>query len=77
VSTSRVTSKGQTTIPKEIRTETIFTYADENIDYIDAFNARWMKQQSIEMIYTFDQKHYKRIQGIRAKAPPLSRRQNK
>jgi len=68
---------GLKTADRDLITETIFTYADENIDYIDAFNARWMKQQSIEMIYTFDQKHYKRIQGIRAKAPPLSRRQNK
>ena len=62
---------------RDLITEAIFTYADENIDYIDAFNACWMKQQGIETIYTFDQKHYKRIQGIRAKVPKTSRRQNK
>lgn len=61
----------------DLITEAIFTYADENIYYIDAFNACWMKQQHIETIYTFDQKHYKRIQGIRAKIPKTSRRQNK
>jgi len=62
---------------RDLITEAIFTYADENIDYINAFNACWMKQQGIETIYTFDQKHYKRIQGIRAKVPKTSRRQNK
>ena len=62
---------------RDLITEAIFTYVDENIDFVDAFNARWMKQQSIETIYTFDQKHYRRIQGIRAKVPKASRRQNK
>jgi len=62
---------------RDLITEAIFTYADENIDFVDAFNAYWMKQQDIETIYTFDQKHYKRIQGIRAKIPKTLRRQNK
>jgi len=62
---------------RDLITEAVFTYADENIDFVDAFNGCWMKQQGIETIYTFDQKHYKRIQGIRAKTPKTLRRQNK
>jgi len=63
---------------RDLITEAIFTYADENIDFVDAFNGCWMKQQDIdETIYSFDQKHYKRIQGIRAKTPTSSRWQNK
>lgn len=61
---------------RDLITEAIFTYADESSDYIDAFSASWMKQQGIETIYTFDQKHYTRIQGICAKAPRAKRRQN-
>ncbi len=61
---------------RELITEAIFTYVDENIDFVDALNGCWMKQQGIQTIYTFDQKHYKRIQGIRAKAPRAKRRQN-
>ncbi len=68
---------GLKTADGDLITEAILTYADENIDYIDAFNARWMKQQDIEMIYTFDQKHYKRIPGIRVKIPKTLRWQNK
>ena len=62
---------------RELITEAIFAYADENIDFVDAFNGCWMKQQGIETIYTFDQKHYKRIQGTRAKTPRSSRQQSK
>ena len=62
---------------RDLITEAIFSYVDENIDFVDAFNACWMKQQGIETIYTFDQKHYKRVQGIRVKMPKTPRRQNK
>ena len=62
---------------RELITEAVFTYADENINFVDAFNGCWMKQRGIETVYTFDQKHYKRIQGIRAKIPKTSRRQSK
>ena len=54
---------------RELITEAVFTYADENIDFVDAFNGCWMNQQGIETVYTFDHKHYKRIPGIRAKTP--------
>ncbi len=58
---------------RDLITEAIFTYADENIGFVDALNACWMKQHGIETIYTFDQKHYKRIQGIHAKVPKTTR----
>lgn len=62
---------------RDLITQAIFSYVDESIDFVDAFNACWMKQEGIETIYTFDQKHYRRIQGIRAKTPRSSHRQNK
>jgi uncharacterized protein len=45
--------------------EAIFWYADKNIDFIDAFNAAWMCAEGLETTYTFDRKHFSRIEGIR------------
>ncbi|MEA3238888.1 MAG: PIN domain-containing protein, partial [Candidatus Bipolaricaulota bacterium] len=36
-------------------------YADQNIDFIDAYNGCWAKNQKIPLVFTFDQRHYKRI----------------
>ena len=45
-------------------------YADQNIDFIDAYNGCWAKNQKIPLVFTFDQRHYKRIPGITVKIPP-------
>ena len=45
-------------------------YADQNIDFIDAYNGCWAKDQKIPLVFTFDQRHYKRIPGIMVKIPP-------
>ena len=45
-------------------------YADQNIDFIDAYNGCWAKDQRIPLVFTFDQRHYKRIPGITVKVPP-------
>jgi predicted nucleic acid-binding protein len=43
--------------------------ADNNVDFIDAFNAAWMLKYRIDRIYTFDHMHFSRFEGIMAKAP--------
>jgi len=45
-------------------------YADQNIDFIDAYNGCWAKNQKIPLVFTFDQRHYRRIPGITVKIPP-------
>jgi len=45
-------------------------YADQNIDFIDAYNGCWAKNQKIPIVFTFDQRHYRRIPGITVKIPP-------
>ncbi|HDL86374.1 MAG TPA: PIN domain-containing protein [Candidatus Acetothermia bacterium] len=45
-------------------------YADQNIDFIDAYNGCWAKDQRIPSVYSFDQRHYRRIPGIRVDVPP-------
>ena len=49
--------------------QAIFWYEDKNVDFIDAFNAAWMLTQGLTTIYTFDRKHFSRIEGIRAEVP--------
>jgi uncharacterized protein len=49
--------------------QAIFWYADKNIDFIDAFSAAWMLAQGLTTTYTFDRKHFSRIEGIRVQVP--------
>jgi predicted nucleic-acid-binding protein len=44
-------------------------YADDNIDFADAFNGAWMLSEGIALAYTFDRKHSARLDGIQAQAP--------
>ena len=47
----------------------IVHYTDKNVDFIDAFNAAWMVKNDVDKIYTFDQKHFSRFEGIVAELP--------
>lgn len=49
--------------------QAIFWYADKNMDFIDAFNAAWLLAQGLTTTYTFDRKHFSRIEGIRVEVP--------
>jgi predicted nucleic-acid-binding protein len=49
--------------------QAIFWYADKNIDFIDAFNTAWLRTQGLTTAYTFDRKHFSRIEGIRVQVP--------
>jgi uncharacterized protein len=44
-------------------------YAAKNVDFIDAYNAAWMLREGIDRAYTFDQKHFRRFEGITAEMP--------
>jgi uncharacterized protein len=49
--------------------QAIHWYVDRNISYGDAQNAAWLTAQGIETVYTFDRKHYARIEGVRVRVP--------
>ncbi len=49
--------------------QAIVPYADKNVDFIDAFNAAWMVRNDVDKVYTFDQKHFNRFEGIRVEVP--------
>lgn len=60
---------GLEVIDSDLILQAIIPYADKNVDFIDAFNAAWMVKNDINRIYTFDQKHFNRFEGIMAEAP--------
>lgn len=45
------------------------TYAEKNVDFIDAFNAAWMLKHDVALAYTFDQKQFNRFEGITVLLP--------
>ncbi len=53
----------------ELLLQAILWYADKNIDFIDAFNAAWFLSQGLITTYTFDRKHFSRIEGIKVLTP--------
>jgi predicted nucleic-acid-binding protein len=46
-------------------------YVDKNIDFINAYNAAWMEIHEITTIYTFDQDHFSRIEGLTVLIPEI------
>lgn len=49
--------------------QAIVWYEEKNVDFIDAFNAAWMKDHEIEVVHTFDERHFDRFEHIRVKVP--------
>jgi len=48
----------------DLITEALSSYVESNVDFIDAFNAAWMRQRGVKRVITFDAKHYSRLDGI-------------
>jgi uncharacterized protein len=49
--------------------QAISWYADKNTDFIDAFDAAGLLAQELTAVYTFDQKHFSRFEGISVRVP--------
>jgi len=49
--------------------QAISWYADKNVDFVDAFNAAWLLAHGLETSYTFDRKHFSRIEGVTVRVP--------
>lgn len=43
--------------------------ADRVTDFIDACNAAWLLAQDVQVAYTFDRRHFFRLDGIRVRVP--------
>ncbi len=53
--------------------QAIRTYVDKNVDFIDAYNAAWMSNQGLRVAYTFDHKHFARLEGVVVRIPEHGR----
>ena len=49
--------------------QAVLWHAEKNVDFIDAYNAAWLLAQGLHTAYTFDSKHFGRLEGISALAP--------
>lgn len=58
-----------TMVVAEIVTDALLVYAEANVDFIDAYNACWMRQRGLCGVATFDKKHYSRFEGIAVHTP--------
>ena len=60
---------GLDVIDSDLVLQAIVPYADNNVDFIDAFNAAWMVKNDVDKIYTFDQKHFSRFERLVTEIP--------
>ncbi len=49
--------------------QAIIWYVDKNVDFIDACNAAWLLDHDLKVAYTFDRKHFARVEGIEVRVP--------
>jgi len=54
---------------RELVLRAISWHADMNVDFADAFDAAWLLDRGLITVYTFDEKHFSRIEGIRVRVP--------
>lgn len=53
----------------ELLAQAMGLYVDENVDFVDAYHALWMREQGLSKVITFDTKHFGRIPGIAPLTP--------
>lgn len=48
----------------EILTEALFAYVEKNVDFVDAYNACWMRERGLTRVATYDRRHLARFAGL-------------
>ena len=49
--------------------EAVLLHASQNIDFVDAYSAQWMRRRRLTEAYTFDVRHFARVAGIARPEP--------
>jgi predicted nucleic-acid-binding protein len=49
--------------------QAITWYAEQNVDFIDAYNATWLLSHGMTTVYTLDRKHFSRLKGVIVQVP--------
>jgi uncharacterized protein len=60
---------GLQVIDAELVLQAVTWHTQKSVDFIDAYNAAWMKAHGINKIFTFDQKHFKRFEELEVSLP--------
>lgn len=60
---------GLEVVDSEVVLEAITWYADEGVDFIDAYNGAWLLRQGLEVAYTFDRGHFSRLSPVVVRVP--------
>ena len=50
-------------------TDALDLHVTKNIEFTDAYIASWMLEHGISIIYTFNSKHFSRVEGIDVRIP--------
>lgn len=62
-------TQGLETVDGDLVLQAITWYAEKNVDFIDAYNVAWLLTQEVQVAYTFDRKHFSRLEGVTVKVP--------
>ena len=54
---------------RDIISQAISDYVDKNVDFADAYSATWLLSQDIEVVYTFDRRHFSRFESLSVRTP--------
>ena len=49
--------------------QAVADYVEHNVDFADAYNAAWTLRQGMKTIFTFDNRHFTRLEGITVRVP--------
>ena len=60
---------GLEVIGRDFVFQAVTWFAQKNADFIDAYNAAWTLAQETDVVYTFDHKHFSRLEGIKVRVP--------
>jgi predicted nucleic-acid-binding protein len=60
---------GLDVVDSDLVLQAIGTYVEKNVDFIDVYNVAWMLKNNVGTVYTFDQKHFSRFEGIVTEVP--------
>jgi predicted nucleic-acid-binding protein len=53
------------TVPEvDVVIDALLAYGEAKVDFIDAYNACWMRARGLSRVATFDKRHYSRLQGM-------------
>ena len=64
-----LSTPGLEVVDGELVLGAITWFAEEDIDFIDAYNAAWLLAQDMEVVYTFDHAHFSRLEGSTVQVP--------